>query len=236
MTKFPRLFEDLCVEFSRGEIKQRKQAGRTLDYVTARTVMNRLDTVLGPENWVDEYTPGEHSVACRLTITLPDGSKLTKCDAGGYAGMADEGDDDKSGYSDAFKRAAVKFGVGRHLYGDGVPFYATDRRETVDPSTRELDQYIVESLEAAEVALTQDGEVVREMPVNSADILRHLYMWAIEQGILKKDTPKPETLRASRNLLNTLYHQATDKTRERIVSEVGRFIAERLTATIDKKD
>src|SRR5206468_2281753 len=61
---------------------------------------------------------------CRLTIRLPDGSELTKCDAGGYAGMADSGDDDKSGYSDAFKRAAVKFGVARYLYRDGVPTFA----------------------------------------------------------------------------------------------------------------
>jgi hypothetical protein len=41
--------------------------------------------------------------------------------------MSDPGDDDKSGYSDAFKRAAVKFGVGRHLYGDGVVSYPKDR-------------------------------------------------------------------------------------------------------------
>ena len=37
--------------------------------------------------------------------------------------MSDSGDDDKSGYSDAFKRAAVKFGVGRYLYRDGVPSF-----------------------------------------------------------------------------------------------------------------
>ena len=92
-------------------------------YITARSVMNRLDYVLGPENWWDEYEPHEDSVLCRLTIRLPDGSTITKADAGGYAGMQDAGDDDKSGYSDAFKRAAVKFGVGRHLYGDGVVTY-----------------------------------------------------------------------------------------------------------------
>jgi len=69
--------------------------------------MNRLDNVLGPENWWDEYIPSENSVLCRLSIRLPDGSTLTKADAGGYAGMADQGDDDKSGFSDAFKRAAV---------------------------------------------------------------------------------------------------------------------------------
>ena len=68
--------------------------------------------------------PLEHSVICRLTIRLPDGTILTKCDAGGYAGLADPGDDDKSGFADAFKRTAVKFGVGRYLYRDGVPKFS----------------------------------------------------------------------------------------------------------------
>jgi hypothetical protein len=58
---------------------------------------------------------------------MPDGSTLTKADAGGYAGMPDQGDDDKSGFSDAFKRAAVKFGVGRYLYRDGVPTFVKER-------------------------------------------------------------------------------------------------------------
>ena len=50
--------------------------------------------------------PLEHSVICRLTISLPDGTTRTKVDAGGYAGMKDEGDDDKSGFADAFERGA----------------------------------------------------------------------------------------------------------------------------------
>ena len=120
MTKHPDLFAALAAPFAASEVKARQQAGRDMQYVTARTVMNRLDTVLGPENWFDDYVPSENSVLCRLSIRLPDGTLLTKCDAGGYAGMADSGDDDKSGYSDAFKRAAVKFGVGRYLYRDGV--------------------------------------------------------------------------------------------------------------------
>jgi hypothetical protein len=73
------------------------------------------------------YVPGENSVLCRLTVRMPDGSTLTKADAGGYAGMPDQGDDDKSGFSDAFKRAAVKFGVGRYLYRDGVPTFVKER-------------------------------------------------------------------------------------------------------------
>lgn len=123
-TKFPEFFSMLAAEFGDDEVKLLPKGGRKIRYVTARSVMNRLDFVAGPEGWWDDYTPGDTSVLCRLTIRLPDGSTLTKADAGGYAGMADAGDDDKSGYSDALKRAAAKFGVGRYLYGDGVPEFA----------------------------------------------------------------------------------------------------------------
>ena len=131
MTQFPDLFAALAAPFESQEVRARSQSGRQLHYITARTAMNRLDSVLGPENWWDDYTAGENSVLCRLTVRLPDGSTLTKCDAGGYAGMSDQGDDDKSGYSDSFKRAAVKFGVGRYLYRDGVPTFVREREPGV---------------------------------------------------------------------------------------------------------
>jgi len=138
MTKHPDLFAALAAPFESHEVKVRSQTGRQLHYITARTAMNRLDNVLGPENWWDEYFPSENSVLCRLTIRLPDGSTLTKCDAGGYAGMADSGDDDKSGYSDAFKRAAVKFGVARYLYRDGVPTFVQERMGTTEPAPAQV--------------------------------------------------------------------------------------------------
>jgi hypothetical protein len=127
MTQFPDLFAALAAPFDSQEVRVRSQGGRQLAYITARTAMNRLDNILGPENWWDEFVPGENSVLCRLTVRLPDGSTLTKTDAGGYAGMPDTGDDEKSGFSDAFKRAAVKFGVGRYLYRDGVPSFVRER-------------------------------------------------------------------------------------------------------------
>jgi hypothetical protein len=127
MNQHLELFAALAAPFLNEEVRSRPQGGRQIPYVTARTVMNRLDEVLGPANWWDEYLPQEHSVICRLTIRLPDGTTLTKSDAGGYAGMSDSGDDDKSGFSDAFKRAAVKFGVARYLYRDGVPRFVQDQ-------------------------------------------------------------------------------------------------------------
>lgn len=139
---FADIFAALAAPFDgRNQVKVRQQAGRQLSYITARTAMNRLDEVLGPSNWWDDYVPHEHSVLCRLTIRLPDGTTLTKADAGGYAGMSDQGDDDKSGYSDAFKRACVKFGVARYLYQDGVPDFGGDHqpappRQQAAPSPR----------------------------------------------------------------------------------------------------
>jgi hypothetical protein len=111
----------LAAPFTDREVKTRTgTGGKSFHYVTARTIMNRLDEVVGPESWYDRYIVGQNSVVCELTIILPDGTHLTKCDAGGFAGMSDQGDDEKSGFSDAFKRAAVKFGPARYLYRDGV--------------------------------------------------------------------------------------------------------------------
>jgi len=179
MSKYPDIFADLIAPFAKDEVKTRPQGGRQLSYVTARTVMNRLDDVLGPENWWDEYHPQENSVLCRLSIKLPDGSVLTKCDAGGYAGMTDSGDDDKSGYSDAFKRAAVKFGVGRYLYRDGVPSFKTKPavpfREWVKATCEEINCKWVDDL------TRRFGSIPAKAPaevINPFKLGKHLLKWA----------------------------------------------------------
>ena len=137
-TKFPDLWVPSASLFDPADVRCRTQAGRQLHYITARTAMNRLDDVLGPENWWDEAEWAENSVLYRLTIRLPDGTTVTKIEAGAPAGMADSGDDDKSAISDGLKRAAAKFGVGRYLYGDGVPDYgpATRPRAGAGPGRR----------------------------------------------------------------------------------------------------
>lgn len=126
-TQYPDLFASLAAPFEPNEVKARTQGGKTLHYITARTAMNRLDDVLGPENWQDNYMETKDGLMCMITATLPDGRAVTKCDGGGFAGMSDSDDDEKSAYSSAFKRAAVKFGVGRYLYKDGVPEFAQER-------------------------------------------------------------------------------------------------------------
>lgn len=85
--------------------------GVPLAYVDARQVMQRLDDVVGPMNWQDEYYEMAGRTICKLTLRI--GTEwVSKCDGAGDTNMEGE----KGGISDAFKRAAVKFGVGRYLY------------------------------------------------------------------------------------------------------------------------
>jgi hypothetical protein len=88
-----------------------------IPYVDARVIQDRLDAVLGVVNWQDEYEflPEGGAVLCRLRLRLG-GEWITKMDVGGASEQPDEGDRRKAAVSDALKRAAVKFGVGRYLY------------------------------------------------------------------------------------------------------------------------
>ena len=88
---------------------------RVLCYLDARAVMDRLDAAVGPQNWQDKYheTASGKNV-CKLSIRV-NYDWVTKSDGAGNTNI--EGD--KGGLSDAFKRAGVKWGIGRHLYSLG---------------------------------------------------------------------------------------------------------------------
>jgi hypothetical protein len=130
-TKYPEIFAALAAPFDSGEVKQRSEGGRTMRYITARTARNRLDDVIGPENWSDDpipYMDGTGSFLCKLTITLPDGTKVTKSGVGGGKARGNQAGPSppKDSESDAFKRAAEKFGIARYLYRDGVPKFVME--------------------------------------------------------------------------------------------------------------
>ncbi len=111
----------LAAFFSADEIGYKPQTVRGDDalvayYIDARTVMDRLDAAVGPENWQDDYTILEHgSVLCRLSVRV-NGEWVAKEDVGSESEQPDAGDRLKAAVSDALKRAAVKFGIGRYLY------------------------------------------------------------------------------------------------------------------------
>lgn len=131
----PNVLMDLSAETPEAEIRQRKalsKGGRPvmkngqplmLDYVTARYVQQRLDDVVGPENWSASFVErAGGAIECTIAINvyMPKDE-----DANGRVNMwiskADVGvpsmiEPAKGAYSDAFKRAAVHWGIARDLY------------------------------------------------------------------------------------------------------------------------
>jgi hypothetical protein len=116
-----RLTQALAAPFDLREVKFKPgvvsgNRALALAYVDARVIQDRLDEVLGVTGWQDEYDClPDGSVVCRLHLRL--GAEwITKMDVGGQSEQPDEGDRRKAAFSDALKRAAVKFGIGRYLY------------------------------------------------------------------------------------------------------------------------
>jgi hypothetical protein len=113
--------EQLAAPFAEDEVKFKPAVvngnrALALPYVDARVIQDRLDDVLGVAGWQDEYEClPDGSVVCRLRLRLGE-EWITKMDVGGPSEQPDEGDRRKAAFSDALKRAAVKFGVGRYLY------------------------------------------------------------------------------------------------------------------------
>jgi hypothetical protein len=112
----------LSAPFPASEVEFRPGAtngGRALalPYVDARAVMDRLDAVLGLGGWQDAYEPlPDGTAVCTLRVRVG-GEWVSHQDVGGPSDQADPGDRRKASFSDALKRAAVKVGVARYLYG-----------------------------------------------------------------------------------------------------------------------
>jgi hypothetical protein len=131
------LFTALCEPFPIEEIawrvgptneRSRKEGdplrGQPLCYVDARTVMDRLDSVCGFDGWQCHYTPGVGtSIVCNIGVRVA-GDWIWKGDGAGATDMEAE----KGALSDAFKRAAVRWGVGRYLYEVKAPWLELEVR------------------------------------------------------------------------------------------------------------
>jgi len=124
-----------------------------LAYIEARAAQDRLDEVVGPENWKVEYTtvggkdgidPG---IICKLSIgrmIVKDRSidKLWTVKEDGAEQT--ENESFKGGLSSAFKRAASAWGIGRYLYNMKEEFATIVDKKTPGArygKTKEGDQF-----------------------------------------------------------------------------------------------
>jgi hypothetical protein len=106
-----------------GSTNAEKTKGLALAYIDARDVMDRLDTVLGPENWQCKYSHANGKTVCDIGIKCGE-EWIWKADGAGDSDIEAE----KGALSDAFKRAAVRWGIGRYLYGFGNTWVELEQR------------------------------------------------------------------------------------------------------------
>jgi hypothetical protein len=94
-----------------------------LAYIDARDVMERLDRACGFENWQARYNLADSGLLiCEIGLRV-NGEWLWRANGAGDTQVEAE----KGKCSDAFKRAAVVWGIGRYLYGLPSPYVAIDQ-------------------------------------------------------------------------------------------------------------
>lgn len=117
--------EPLGMPFPADKVKWRIQttsndntSGCAVPYLDSRTIAERLDNVVGQMHWRDEYKPwmttkDGASQLCTIYIYDEDLKEwVGKTDGASISHIEPV----KGGISDAFKRAAVKWNIGRYLY------------------------------------------------------------------------------------------------------------------------
>lgn len=158
-------FEAFGKPFSADDVSWRLQyvnetelQGMAVPYLDARAIADRLDEVVGQSHWRDSYTPWHDCVmnkkqkASQLcTISIYDdelGQWIDKTDG------AEDSDIEpvKGGLSDAFKRAAVKWNIGRYLYSFDTIWVKVEAKR---------DSYIIAKSESEKLTKAYNSTVAR---------------------------------------------------------------------------
>lgn len=116
-------FQPIRVSWRIGSTNQDKTKGMALAYIDARDVMERFDEACGPAGWQCRYSHAGAKTVCDIAVKVGD-EWIWKADGAGDSDVEAE----KGALSDAFKRAAVKWGVGRYLYDLKSPWVEIEQR------------------------------------------------------------------------------------------------------------
>lgn len=173
-----------------------KKSGIGLAYIDARDVMGRLDAVCGPEGWQDACPHAGQKTVYSIGIKIGD-EWIYKTDGAGDSDMEAE----KGALSDAFKRAAVKWGIGRYLYDfpnmwvpikpQGKSFVITDEgKKTLIDALRRFSG-------AAPVATGTAGAGGEFRPAGRRDSSAHGREIAATEPHLATDRPKGTLTKAA---------------------------------------
>lgn len=96
-----------------------------IPYIDARSVMSLLDEIAGPENWQSDYKEIKGNLYAGIGIKI-NNEWVWKWDCGTESNTEKA----KGEASDSFKRAGVKWGIGRFLYHIPVQYVKTNELKT----------------------------------------------------------------------------------------------------------
>lgn len=136
-------FEPSEISWRVGSVTKDKLKGMALAYLDARAVADRLDAVCGPDGWQCRYSHAAQKTVCDIGIRVQTEAAtanavyqtyewLWKADGAGDSDIEAE----KGALSDAFKRAAVRWGIGRYLYDLQSPWVELDEWKRIKDSEK----------------------------------------------------------------------------------------------------
>lgn len=151
-----------------------KGRGLAVPYVTNRAIQDRLDDVVGPENWHNEFRPWhgngkKDAQICGISIYFESRGFITKWDG------AEDTDIEsvKGGLSDSMKRAAVQWGIGRVLYKMDVVWVDVEKRGRSwvikDSERKKLDKAYLELLKGLNLTPAQPGGLQAQLTPGTAE-------------------------------------------------------------------
>jgi len=119
--KIKNLKKEISYKWRVQSYSQNKASASCVAYVDARQVMDLLDEVCGAEKWQDDYRTVDGKLFAGIGIKVED-EWIWKWDTG----TESQTEKDKGKVSDSFKRASVKWGVGRFLYSLKIKYINTN--------------------------------------------------------------------------------------------------------------
>jgi hypothetical protein len=195
MTRLAAPFPPELISWRVGSTTQDKTKGMALAYISARDVMNRLDEVVGPHNWQDRYPHAGAKTVCEIDIWCEGRGWVTKADGAGDTDVEKE----KGSLSDAFKRAAVRWGIGRYLYDLPSPWVDLEpagRSFKISASGQAMLKRVVAGEKVSTEAPREDEPSAAVLAACAAIDLcnthEDLSAWAETNGEAIKSLPMPE--------------------------------------------
>lgn len=142
-------FDPSLISWRVGAMTKNKDKAIALAYIDARDVMERLDEVCGPGNWQALYPHANGKTSCKIGIKVGD-EWVWKENGSGDSDIEAE----KGAFSDAFKRSAVLWGIGRYLYDVENNWFEVDQYKKF---TNPNDRRFAESLAKAAKGIRSTG-------------------------------------------------------------------------------